>query len=361
MSKSRGCLSTLALLALSLVVGVAIGVALGWVVWPVNYVDTDIVDLRAGYQDDYVLMISDAYVLNRDLALARERLARLQELDPAQRVAALARSKMSAKEAGKEVRSLVALAQALQVAGRDMLDYVVTETPTATPPPTFTPTSTSTPAPTSTATVTATPKSTPTARPTLTPTRTATVSPTAFGVWTPMQQPTSTPVAERRAPVLSASTPTVATVSPSAERQVDFDIVTQRMLGKAENNGCQGPSIIYFKAVDPQGRPVDGVLVRVSWDGGEFPPVVTGSKGPGAAEAVAWSGDYRAEVVGNVGGQKLSSERTRLLRFLYPAVDDLMAGGYCESVDRVECERRRDNNDLCTGHYSYEVVFQRRW
>lgn len=158
-------MTVLILLALSLVGGVAAGFVLGWVVWPVTYVDTDVVDLRAGYQDDYIVMTGDAYALDRSLAAAEERLARLEDPAIGRRVAALVRSKMEAGEPAEQLRSLVLLAEALSVASRDMLDYAATETPTRTPVPTATETPTATPTPTTTPTAPPTATLTPTPRP----------------------------------------------------------------------------------------------------------------------------------------------------------------------------------------------------
>jgi hypothetical protein len=173
MSKKRSCVTVLILLALSLVSGVAAGVVLGWIVWPVTYVDTDVVDLRTGYQDDYIVMTGDAYALDRNLVAAKERLARLEDPAVDRRVAALVHSKMVADEPADQLRSLVLLADALSVASQDMLEYTATETPTLVPIPTATETPTTTP--------------TPTSAPTETPTETtiATVRPPATATTTP--------------------------------------------------------------------------------------------------------------------------------------------------------------------------------
>jgi hypothetical protein len=165
MSKKRSCMIVLILLALSLVGGVAVGFVLGWVVWPVTYVDTDVVDLRVGYQDDYIVMTGDAYALDRNLTAAKERLAHLEDPAVNQRVAGLVRSKMAASEPAGRLRSLVLLAEGLSVASRDMLDYTATETPTPTPVPTATETPTTTPVSTRSPTATSTETATATARP----------------------------------------------------------------------------------------------------------------------------------------------------------------------------------------------------
>ena len=355
MSKRSTCLWALVWLLIGLVGGTLLGVLIGWVIWPVNYIDTDIVDLRAGYQDDYIIMVSDAYALTGDLAQAERRLSYLSEPQVEKRLVALIQSKMAAGEPPEKLGSLVALAQGLRVDTREMAAYIQTFTPTPTP----TATSTFTPTPVPTATATSPAAVTP--RPTRSPTRQATPTPPApsspvvvWNTWTPTWTVTGTVG-------LPSLEPTAAPPAETVVWQKDFAIVSQRMLHKAQTGGCEAPSVIYIKALDRAGRPLDGVIFRVFWDGGEFPPVVTGSKGPGAAEAAAWTGDYFVEVIGNINGEKMTGERSRMLRTSYPSVDDLFEAGYCEGISRAECEQLRDNNELCTGHYSYEVVFRRRW
>lgn len=63
-----------------ILVGVGIGLAYGWVVNPVEYVDTSPDTLRSDYKADYVLMVAEAYDRDGDLYLAVRRLALLGEL-----------------------------------------------------------------------------------------------------------------------------------------------------------------------------------------------------------------------------------------------------------------------------------------
>ncbi len=72
-----------ALFLLSLVVGVAAGLYYGWVLHPVQYVDTSLDRLRADYKTDFVLMVAEGYSRHRDLEWARRYLALLGG-DPAQ-------------------------------------------------------------------------------------------------------------------------------------------------------------------------------------------------------------------------------------------------------------------------------------
>jgi len=62
---------------LSLVAGIALGLLITWVLWPVEFTNADPADLRQSLKDDYVRMVSTAYALDGDLAAAERRLALL--------------------------------------------------------------------------------------------------------------------------------------------------------------------------------------------------------------------------------------------------------------------------------------------
>lgn len=57
--------------------GAAAGMLYGWVINPVEYVDTAPNSLRQDYKTDYVLMVAEAYRLDEDIGLAARRLASL--------------------------------------------------------------------------------------------------------------------------------------------------------------------------------------------------------------------------------------------------------------------------------------------
>ena len=359
MNKRRGCLTSLVWLSGGLLAGVVLGILIGWVFWPVNYVDTDIVDLRAGYQDDYILMVSDAYYLDGDLAEAQRRLANLAGTGVNARIVALIKGKMLAGQPPEELAAIVTLAQGLHVETQDMLDYIATSTPTATrmPQPTVVRTAT---IPTHTPAVVVFPSVPPVSSATLSPSPSPTTEMIAATATISRELALSAPELAATAADLTAVPPlTVEPPATGVSRSPDFTILTQRMMGKVEVGGCEAPAMIYVKTVDAQGKLVDGIIVQAFWDGGKFEPVVTGSKGPGTAEIVASSGDYYVEIIGNVSGADLTSERSRLLRTAYPSVADLLEAGYCESLDAHECELKRDQNALCGGHYSYELYFRR--
>ncbi len=333
MIAARGKTLVAVLLAGS-IAGLLLGLLVGWVIWPVRYYDTDIVDLKREYKEDYVVMVGAAYALDQDLEQAETRLAKLEMPEVAQFVAILADQYITSGADLTDIRYLVGLAQALGTSTEEMLTSIATSTATSTSTPTPSPTSTS--APTSTPTEGPTPTVTSTtARPTPTSVpATATPRP---------QPPTSTPL-----PRLPTETPALG---------VDFKVVDQRMLTIHENGGCQGLHIVRAMVVDKNGQPLNGVVMNVTWAGG-WNQIVSGAKAAGLVE-FEMHGAYRVQVVGDVFGRQYSSDISRWLDSWSPAVGDLIAGGYC--ADEADCERKRDKNLLCDGHYSYEVVFQRQW
>ncbi len=52
---------------------------IGWVLWPVEYCDTDPPDLRRNHQEVYISLVADSFGLNGDVQLARERLRDFNE------------------------------------------------------------------------------------------------------------------------------------------------------------------------------------------------------------------------------------------------------------------------------------------
>ena len=69
-------------LLIGLFIGLLLGVLYGWIVRPVEYIDTAPDSLRADYSSEYVLMVSEAYSADSDLELARVRLAALGPRPP---------------------------------------------------------------------------------------------------------------------------------------------------------------------------------------------------------------------------------------------------------------------------------------
>jgi hypothetical protein len=67
----------------AILIGAGLGLAYGWLISPVTYVDTSPDTLRIDYKTDYVLMVAEAYSSDNDLHLAVRRLALLGAPAPA--------------------------------------------------------------------------------------------------------------------------------------------------------------------------------------------------------------------------------------------------------------------------------------
>ena len=67
---------------LSIIVGVALGLTLTWVVLPVDFKNADLADLQQGIKEDYARMTSQAYERNANLNAARQRIQALGLADP---------------------------------------------------------------------------------------------------------------------------------------------------------------------------------------------------------------------------------------------------------------------------------------
>jgi hypothetical protein len=71
---------------IAIVLGIGLGLAYGWLVSPVRYVDTTPDTLRIDYKTDYVLMAAEAYQAEGNLDQAVRRLAVLGSAPPAELV-----------------------------------------------------------------------------------------------------------------------------------------------------------------------------------------------------------------------------------------------------------------------------------
>jgi hypothetical protein len=258
-----------------IVVGLLVGLFVTWQVWPVQYYDTDPVDLRQEHKDDYVVMIAAAYDQDDDLESATARLDELGFEDAKQIVLGLFQRY---GEAGyrDETRSLARLAYDLGVTDVALLPYIEQPTPTPEPIPTPQPTPTEVVIPTATATP---------AQPTATPTETP-------------PEPTSTATQPPPTPTNTPTTPPEDTPTPTVAADLDYQLVETSDLGcTADRDGDY--ILVYVRDGDDRG--VAGVEVLVKGPGIED-SFFTGLKpeiGPGFADfLVATPGSYSAEVVG---------------------------------------------------------------
>ena len=70
-------MGTTSRLLLGLAIGLVLGLLYGWVVQPVEYVDTAPNTLREDYRSDYVLAIAEAYQADQEIEQAQMHLATL--------------------------------------------------------------------------------------------------------------------------------------------------------------------------------------------------------------------------------------------------------------------------------------------
>jgi len=77
------------LLILGVLLGISLGLVTGWLVWPVSYYDTDMYDLRADYQEDFVVMVGALQAMEQDAASALQLLTLLSDPDAPRSVDAI--------------------------------------------------------------------------------------------------------------------------------------------------------------------------------------------------------------------------------------------------------------------------------
>jgi hypothetical protein len=248
----------------ALIVGLAIGLALGlvytWGIAPAELTNTYPALLRTDYRWDWVRLTAISYVAEGDLEQARARLDGLEHEDVAHVLETLIEEYATAGRSADAMRRLTTLAQALDVYTPAMLVYLYTPelpspVPTRTPSPTPTATATPSPTPTSTPTPTPTHTPTPTLEPTSTPTSTLYAS---SPLPTPTPEPTNTP--------LPTSTPTptaTATPTPTPPLLARLHLTEKELV-------CQPGQMprIEVMVKDEDGEGLAGVEVWLTWPGG---------------------------------------------------------------------------------------------
>lgn len=257
--------------------GLVIGLFITWQVWPVEYYDTDPVDLRREHKDDYVVMVAAAYSQDGDLVLASLRLQELGFEDAKQVVVGLFQRY---QEAGYEQEShtLARLAHDLGVEDVALLPYL--EAPTATPA------------------VIASPTITPTVEPTAVPSPTEPVpAPTATSTEPPTEAtptPTETPQPPTATP---AEPPPEETPTPLPPGEYSFQVVEQQDLG-CGSEGLGDYILVYVQDEDDRG--LAGIQIMVSGPEGEdvFFTGIKPEVDPGYADFhVTQPGTYTLQVV----------------------------------------------------------------
>jgi hypothetical protein len=103
------------LLLVILAIGVVSGLVYGWLVDPVEYVDTSPATLRIDFQTDIVLMVSDIYFHDHDLQGAINRLALLQRPDVIQLVAGCLDYAQQMSFSAQDISNIVQLNDAIAI------------------------------------------------------------------------------------------------------------------------------------------------------------------------------------------------------------------------------------------------------
>ncbi len=95
---------------ITIAIGVAGGIAYGWLANPVKYTDTPLNSMREDYKTDYVLMVAEAYQNENDMTVAVRDLQLLQD-EP---VRLVQQAIITGQELGYGVRDIEVLGILLQ-------------------------------------------------------------------------------------------------------------------------------------------------------------------------------------------------------------------------------------------------------
>jgi hypothetical protein len=123
--------------------------------------------------------------------------------------------------------------------------------------------------------------------------------------------------------------------------------------------GCPGAHSINVTVVDVNGNPMDGVIVEDT--GHAVPPKVSGEKGPGKLEYDLWKNGFSLYVSKNQDGSPATSDVTPKLSSVDSDIPNewLVQANYCRDLN--DCVQRKSLNQLCLGHYSYNVTFKKTY
>jgi uncharacterized protein YgiM (DUF1202 family) len=181
-------------------------------------------------------------------------------------------------------------------------------------------------------------------------------------------------VAEDIPPMPTAAPRPTAAPQPTAappKAAVDYRIVETRLFTIQENGGCMGNHNFYVQVVDAAGAPVNGAVVKRIWAN---ETVTTGQKdcywnigvtNEGCAHFDVYNAGDNLVVISDpvLGAVASETSRTISTKDADLTVEELMATGYCPE-GRANCEWRKNPGgdlppQLCNGHYSWFVKFQR--
>jgi hypothetical protein len=361
------------LVVLGATAGLAIGLLIGWVLLPVEYVDTTIADLHVDHQEQYILLVGSAYAADHNLEKAKSRLEQLEAANAKQWIANLADRYIAEGQDEADIQVLVALAHGLGVDTPQMAAYLATPTPI----PTYTPLPTPTPEPTDAPTATPT-----TAPPTETPAPSDTPVPVDTNTPVP---PTDTPEPPTDTPKPPTNTPKPQpTNTPRPPAPTNTPKPTNPpaaawtwnawLLGPANdaNQQCEhGNLMIRATVVDAGNNQIGGVWLH-DYYSGQYQ--LTGNVdspdwGPGETKFEYGIGGGGKICLAEGQGGACRTDYTRDMPcYNAPPFEDLWAAGYCEccevGISKDACRQLYDSGAQCMKqprHYSWHVVFKRSW
>lgn len=365
-SRNRSGLSLALLVILGLTAGLGIGLVIGWVLLPVEYVDTTIADLHVDYQEEYILLVGSAYAQDHDLEKAQARLNQLEAANISQWLASLADRYIAEGRDEADIRAVVELAHAYDVDSPQMAAYLATPTPQ----PTNTPIPTPTPLPTDTPTATPVPPTDTAIPPTDTP---APATDTPVPPTNTAPPPTNTPAPPTDTPKPKpTNTPPPPTNTPKPPAAT-WSIIEARLVGPGQDaQTCESGNLqIRVTVLDANNGQIGGVWLHDFYSG-QYQ--VTGNVnspdwGPGETKFEYGIGGGGKICIANGEGGACSTDYSRDMPCYYkPPFEDLWAAGYCEccevGISQERCRELYDSGAQCmeqARHYSWRLVFKRSW
>jgi len=107
-----------------IVLGLALGILVGWWLWPVTYTNTSPTALRTDYRDDYILMTAAAFEVDHDVDNARARLEHLDSEEPGAPAAELAERLIENDGKEEDIARLARLARAFGANSPSLSSYL---------------------------------------------------------------------------------------------------------------------------------------------------------------------------------------------------------------------------------------------
>lgn len=211
-----------------LLIGIALGLAVAWVVSPVKYINTSPASLRADFKDQYRALVAVAYLASGNTERARKRLAELKDGDFIGNLSIQAQAWSELGHPESESKALGLLAASLLQGPTPTSNVSLTSSATPSPSADLSPTPVII----------------------LTSALDITNTPTTKAGHTPSPSATMTPLPTRTA------TPTPGAAFVLQDQQLVCD-------------SSQAQSLIQVNVLDAAKQPVPGIEIVVRWDNGE--------------------------------------------------------------------------------------------